>query len=47
MSDTNSDTNNRPATWIDPTTGQLWVLPRRYAPEHFVRVEDAEAGDGR
>jgi hypothetical protein len=39
------DDEKRPATWVDPQTGQVWVLPRRYVPEHFVRVDENEARD--
>jgi hypothetical protein len=40
-----ADSESRPATWMDPETGQFWVLPRRYVPEHFVRVDENEVRD--
>jgi hypothetical protein len=36
--------DSRPATWINPETGERWVLPRRYVPESWIRVDDSEAG---
>jgi hypothetical protein len=38
---------NRPATWLNPETGEVWVLPRRYAPPHWKRVDELCAQCGR